>query len=71
MLYKFILESSYPDLPLDRLSGQDCPTLNPEFDLQVIWDSIKEASHNPNYQQIHFNFIHRAYLTPCKLTRSL
>ena len=27
------------------------------------------ASRNPNYQQIHFNFIHKTYLTPKKAYR--
>lgn len=67
LFYKFILESSYPELPLDRLWRQDYPALDPEFDWEDVWDSIKEASRNPNHQQIHFNFIHRTYLTPRKL----
>ena len=66
MLYKFFLEFSYPDLPLDRLWRQDYPALDPEFDWED-WDSIKEASRNPKHQQIHFNLIRRTYLTPRKL----
>ena len=31
-LYKFVLESSYPALLLDRLWRRDYPALDPEFD---------------------------------------
>lgn len=32
----------------------------------IIWASVVEALENPNHQLIHFNFIHRTYLTPLK-----
>lgn len=32
-----------------------------------VWANIREASRNPDHQQIHFNYVHRTYLTPCKL----
>lgn len=69
ILYNFILEASYlyAKLPLDRLRRRDCPSLDPEFTWEDVWVNIKEASHNPDHQQIHFNFVHRTYLTPRKL----
>lgn len=67
LFYKFILESSYTALPLDRLWRLDYPALDPEFDSEDVWESIKGASRNPKHQQIHFNCIHRTYLTPRKL----
>lgn len=65
-LYLFILVSSCLHLPLDRLWRKDYPALHPGFDWGVVWDSVKQASHNSNHQKIHFNFIHRSYLTPRK-----
>lgn len=66
-LYRFILQSSYSALVVDRLWRQDYPALDPEFDWDDVWENIQVASRNPNHQQIHFNFIHRTYLTPRKL----
>ena len=34
------------------------------LDWEKIWSSIVFASKNPDHQQIHFNYIHRTYLTP-------
>ncbi len=66
-LYKHILKSSCPDLTLNSIWKKDYPALDPEFDWKAVWVSIKEASRNPDHQQIHFNFIHRTNLTPGKL----
>lgn len=37
-----------------------------EDSLDKIWCSVVIASKIPDYQQIHFNYIQRAYLTPRK-----
>lgn len=66
-LYKFILEFSNAELPLDSVWRLDCPNLDTKFEWEDVWVNIKEASRNPNHQLIHFNFIHRTYLTPRKL----
>ena len=66
-LYSFFLTSSYSDLPLDRLWRSDHPSLDADFDWEQVWTNIREASRNPNHQQIHFNYVHRAYLTPRRL----
>ena len=66
-LYTFFLESSYVDLSLGRVWRSDCPDLDPDFDWREVWLNIKEASRNPDHQQIHFNYAHRTYLTPRKL----
>jgi len=67
ILHNFKLEAFYDKPPLDRLWGRDCPSLYPDFNWKDVWVNIKEASRNPDHQQIHFNFVHRAYLTPRKL----
>jgi len=41
--------------------------LAPTFDWDKVWISMSLASRNPAHQQIHFNFVHRVYLTPRKL----
>ena len=66
-LYRFFLEASYTELPLDRIWRYDCPNLDSDFDWSQVWANIREASRNPDRQQIHFNYVHRAYLTPRKL----
>ena len=45
---------------------RDVPDLEPTFDWEV-WISVGLASRNPDHQQIHYNYIHRVYLTPRKL----
>lgn len=55
-LYRIFLEASYQDLPLDRVWRLDCPDLDLDFDWGDVWLNIKEASHNPNHQQIHYNY---------------
>lgn len=66
-LYNFFLEASYDNLQLDRVWRRDCPVLDTDFSWEGVWSSIKEASRNPDHQQIHFNYVHRTYLTPRKL----
>ena len=51
-LYTFFLESSYVDLSLGRVWRSDCPDLDPDFDWREVWLNIKEASRNPDHQQI-------------------
>lgn len=67
VLYYFFLEACYLELPLDRIWRSDCPSLASDFIWSQVWMQIKEASQNPDHQQIHFNYIHRTYLTPRKL----
>lgn len=62
LLYKvklkvwYMLEFSYPHLPLDRVWRKHHLGLDAEFD---VWVSIGEASHDPDHRQIQ--------LTPLKL----
>lgn len=65
-LYSF-LQKHPVSLPIKRIWSRDCPDLAQNFDWDAVWSSIKEASRNPDHQQIHFNFLHRTYLTPIKL----
>ena len=50
-----------------QLYFTDCPNLDSDFDWSQVWTNIREASRNPDHQQIHFNYVHRTYLTPRKL----
>lgn len=63
-LYSFFSKPSYSDLPLDRLWRSVHPGLDPDFEWEQVWSNVREASRNPNHQQIHFNYVHRTYLTP-------
>lgn len=66
-LYHFLLVSNLVPLPIERVWKRDCPDLAEDFEWNDVWSSIHEASRNPDHQQIHFNFLHRTYLTPVKL----
>jgi len=67
VLYNSFLKSTYKPLPLDRVWRADMADSENEFNWETIWSNIKLSSRNPNHQQIHFNFVHRTYLTPRKL----
>lgn len=54
-------------LPIERVWVRDCPNLNTNLDWHDVWSNIPCVSHNPDHQQIHYNFIHRTYLTPLKM----
>ena len=43
------------------------PGLELDFDWSRVWNNVKLASRNPDHQQIHYNFVHRTYLTPRRL----
>ena len=47
--------------------GTRCPDLDIDLDWHDVWSNIPEVSCNPDHQQIHYNFIHRTYLTPVKM----
>ncbi len=65
-LDKFITKTSYKPLPLNRLRMSDINTLS-DLDWHIIWSNISLSSRNQNHQMIHYKFIHRSYLTPCRL----
>ncbi len=67
-LYQFLVTPKH-SLPMERIWLQDCPDLSEDFDWDDVWASISEVSRNPDHQYIHFNFIHRTYLTPVRLYR--
>lgn len=66
-LYNNLLNSSYRPLALDTLWKADFDCLSPELDWSRVWGSITMSSRNPDHQQIHYNFIHKLYLTSKKL----
>lgn len=66
-LYTFFLQHSYRPLILDSLWRKDISDLNPTLEWDKIWANVGLASRNPDHQQIHYNYIHRTYLTPRKL----
>jgi len=66
-LYHFLQVTDLVSLPVERIWRRDCPDLAQDLDWDVMWSSIHETSRNPDHQQIHFNFLHRTYLTPVKL----
>ena len=41
--------------------------MDSDFDWSQVWANIREALRNPDYEQIHFNCVHRTHLTPRKL----
>ena len=66
-LYHFLQVTDLVSLPVERVWRRDGPDRAQDFDWDAMWSSIHEASHNPDHQQIHFNFLHRTNLTPVKL----
>lgn len=66
-LYNFLSVTDTPTITIQRVWRRDCPDLSQDFDWKILWSSIHETSRNPDHQQIHFNFLHRTYLTPVKL----
>ena len=66
-IYQFILTNSYKPLTLDEIWKKDIPELDQDFNWNMVWNNVLLASRNPDHQLIHFNFIHRSYLTPRKL----
>lgn len=66
-LYWFLLKHAYSPLALDATWRRDVPDLDPTFDWDKVWIGVGLASRNPDHQQIHYNYIHRVYLTPRKL----
>lgn len=66
-LYHFLIIPKHIGLPIERVWLRDCPDLSEEFDWDDVWSSISEVSRNPDHQHIHYNFIHRTYLTPVRM----
>ena len=66
-LYQFLVIPDRFSLPVERVWEKDCPELDEEFDWHDVWSDISQVSRNPDHQQIHYNFIHRTYLTPARL----
>ena len=66
-LYHFLQVTGLEPLTVEKVWRRDCPDLAQDFEWDAVWSSIPEASRNPDHQQIHFNFLHRTYLTPVKL----
>lgn len=67
-LYTLFQTTSYKALPIIHVWTEDLKHYIGEvpLDWEKIWSSIVIASKNPDHQQIHFNYIHRTYLTPRK-----
>lgn len=65
-IYSLFRDTSYKTLPITRvwLSELEHYIGGDSLDWDKIWSSIIFASKNPDHQQIHFNYIHRTYLTP-------
>lgn len=66
-LYNFLAIPKHISLPIERVWLRDCTDFSEEFDWDDVWTSIPEVSRNPDHQYIHYNFIHRTYLTPVKM----
>lgn len=66
-IYHFLLVTDLVTLPIQKVWERDCPDITRDFKWVDVWSSINEASRNPDHQHIHFNFLHRTYLTPVKL----
>lgn len=66
-IYHFLLVTDLVKLPIERVWESDCPDITQGFKWGGVWSSINEASRKPDHQHIHFNFLHRTYLTPVRL----
>ncbi len=63
-LYEIFLKSTYNNLTLQSCWQTDLAC--DELPWKHIFNNLKLTSKNPNHQFIHFNFLHRTYLTPKK-----
>ena len=65
-IYSLIRDASYKILPIVHVWSNEMKHYigGDSLNWEKIWSSIVFASKNPNHQQIHFNYIHRTYLTP-------
>ena len=63
-IYQFLVIPDHFSLPVEWAWKRDCPDLDKEFDWHVVWSDISLVLRNPDHQQIHYDFIHRTYLTP-------
>lgn len=62
-----MLNCFYKPLALDSVWKADFGDLSPDLEWSRVWEGINMSSRNPDHQQIHYNFIHRLYLTPKRL----
>lgn len=67
-IYSLFRDASYNSLPITRVWSGDLEHYagGDSLDWDEIWSSVIFASKNPDHQQIHFNYLHRTYLTPRK-----
>lgn len=67
-LYALFWDASYTSLLIIQVWSQELKHYinNDPLYWDNIWSSIIFASKNPEHQQIHFNYIHRTYITPQK-----
>ena len=52
-LYCYFLEKSYVTLSTNAFWRTDIPDLDPNFNRDGVWDTVKQSSRNPDHQQIH------------------
>lgn len=65
-LYKRLVESSCKPLAIHQIWERDLDFSDGVIDWMRVWDNLEATSKNPNHRLIHFNLIHRLYLTPRK-----
>ena len=63
-VYAILTQAPNKPLSLDRAWKQDLPSDDNNLDWHLIWQNLFFSSRNSNHRIIHYNFIHRAYLTP-------
>lgn len=65
--YKILLSSSLQPLGLNSVWRADFGHIPIDLDWDGVWENVGLSSRSPDHQQIHYNYIHRLYLTPKKL----
>lgn len=65
-IYSLIRDASYKTLSILHVWSSDLEDYigGDSLDWEKIFSSTVFASKNPDHQEIHFNYIHRTYLTP-------
>ena len=66
LIYITLLCVAYKPLSIQVIWEKELKLCHDQIDWQTVWDNIISSSRNPNHQLIHYNFIFKFYLTPCR-----
>uniref|UniRef100_A0AAR2IHE3 Reverse transcriptase domain-containing protein n=1 Tax=Pygocentrus nattereri TaxID=42514 RepID=A0AAR2IHE3_PYGNA len=65
-IYITLLKTTYKPLGIQTIWEKELKLADDQIDWQTVWNNIISSSKNPNHQLIHYHFVFKYYLTPCK-----